>query len=293
MIPLRIPWRVQPLLNPQNLVQREDFFATSSRLVLAKRLTFSPMDLLIPQMAAAFVLTFARVGTLVMLLPGIGEQALSARARLTFALLLVLVMLPATQPLLPMGEGGTGLITLLIGEILIGFILGLATRLIMGALQTAGTIIAQQMGLGFAMTVDPSMGGQQAAIGNFLSLLGVTLIFSTDIHHLAIAAIRNSYDLLPPGGVPTAGDAAALGIQAATRGFALAIQISAPFIVFGILFNLGLGVLARLMPAMPVFFLALPATILAGMIILLAVVGVMMGVFLQDIGDFLREIGGT
>ncbi|HSP26482.1 MAG TPA: flagellar biosynthetic protein FliR [Saliniramus sp.] len=251
------------------------------------------MDLLIPQVATAFLLTFARVGTLVMLLPGIGEQALSARARLTFALLLVLVMFPATQPLLPTGDGGPGLITLLIGEILIGFILGLATRLIMGALQTAGTVIAQQMGLGFAMTVDPSMGGQQAAIGNFLSLLGVTLIFATDIHHLAIAAIRTSYDLLPPGGVPSAGDAAALGIQAASRGFRLAIQISAPFIVFAILFNLGLGVLARLMPQMPVFFLALPATILAGMIILLAVVGVMMGVFLQDIGDFLREIGGN
>jgi flagellar biosynthesis protein FliR len=288
MDPIQVPSRI-PVQIP---ARRVDFLATSSTLVLAKRLTSSPMDLLIPQVAAAFLLTFARVGTLVMLLPGIGEQALSARARLTFALLLALVMFPATQPLLPMGDGATDLITLLIGEVLIGFILGLSTRLIMGALQTAGTIIAQQMGLGFAMTVDPSMGGQQAAIGNFLSLLGVTLIFSTDIHHLAIAAIRSSYDLLPPGGVPSAGDAAALGIQAVSRGFRLAMQISAPFIVFGILFNLGLGVLARLMPQMPVFFLALPATILAGMIILLAVVGVMMGVFLQDIGDFLREIGG-
>ncbi len=251
------------------------------------------MDLLIPEIAIAFLLTFARVGTLVMLLPGIGEQALTTRARLSFALLLALVMFPATRLILPVeGTDGPGLITLLIGEVLIGFVLGLATRLVMGALQTAGTIIAQQMGLGFAMTVDPSMGGQQAAIGNFLSLLGVTLIFSTDIHHLAIAAIRNSYELLPPGGVPAAGDAAALGVQAAARGFSLAIQISAPFIVFGILFNLGLGVLSRLMPQLPVFFLAMPATILAGMIILLAIVGVMMGVFLQDIGDFLREIGG-
>jgi flagellar biosynthesis protein FliR len=288
MRPVQAPSRI----SVQIPARRVDFLATSSPLVLAKRLASSPMDLLIPQVAATFLLTFARVGTLVMLLPGIGEQALSARARLSFALLLALIMFPAAQPLLPMGDGATDLITLLIGEVLIGFILGLSARLIMGALQTAGTIIAQQMGLGFAMTVDPSMGGQQAAIGNFLSLLGVTLIFSTDIHHLAIAAIRSSYDLLPPGGVPSAGDAAALGIQAVSRGFRLAMQISAPFIVFGILFNLGLGVLARLMPQMPVFFLALPATILAGMIILLAVVGVMMGVFLQDIGDFLREIGG-
>jgi flagellar biosynthesis protein FliR len=274
------------------LVRREDFFATGSRLALAIWLRSSAMDLLIPEIAATFLLTFARVGTLVMLLPGIGEQALSARARLSFALLLALVMFPAAQARLAVGDGGPELITLLIGEILIGIMLGLATRLIMGALQTAGTVIAQQMGLGFAMTVDPAMGGQQAAVGNFLSLLGVALIFATDIHHLAIAAIHNSYDLLPPGGLPSAGDAAALGIQAAARGFRLAIQIAAPFIVFGILFNLGLGVLARLMPQMPVFFLALPATILAGTIILLTAVGVMMGVFLQDIGDFLSEIGG-
>lgn len=250
------------------------------------------MDLLIPQIAVAFLLTFARVGTLVMLLPAIGEQSLAARARLSFALLLTLVMFPATQAALPIGEGGPQLITLLISEIFVGLMLGMATRLIIGALQTAGTIIAQQTGLGFAMAVDPAMGGQQAAIGNFLSLLGITLIFATDLHHLAIAAIRNSYDLLPPGGLPAAGDAAALGVQAAARGFRLAIQISAPFLVFGILFNLGLGVLARLMPQMPVFFLGLPATILLGMVILFAVVGVMMGVFLEDIGDYLAEIAG-
>jgi flagellar biosynthetic protein FliR len=77
-----------------------------------------------------------------------------------------------------------------------------------------------------------------------------------------------------------------------TRGFALAVQIAAPFIVFGMLFNLGLGVLSRLMPQLQVFFLAMPATILLGMLVLLAVVGVMMGVFLGDLGRFLAELGG-
>ena len=73
-------------------------------------LTSPAMDLLIPEIAAAFLLTFARVGTLVMLLPGVGEQSLNSRARLSFALLLTLVMFPATQGSLPMGEGGPQLI---------------------------------------------------------------------------------------------------------------------------------------------------------------------------------------
>jgi flagellar biosynthetic protein FliR len=250
------------------------------------------MNFLIPEIATAFMLTFARVGTLVMLMPGIGEQLIPARARLGLALLLSLVLFPLTRTLLPSGGPPASVIGVLIGEVAVGLVLGLSVRMVVGALQTAGNIVAQQLGLAFAMSLDPAMGGQQAAIGNFLTLLGITLIFAADLHHLAIAAIRDSYAFLPPAGVPEVGDAATLAMKAAARGFALAVQIAAPFIVFGMLFNLGLGVLSRLMPQLQVFFLAMPATILIGMLVLLAVVGVMMGVFLEDLGKFLAELGG-
>jgi flagellar biosynthetic protein FliR len=250
------------------------------------------MNLLIPEIATAFMLTFARVGTLVMLMPGLGEQMIPTRARLSLALLLTLVLFPLTRTLLPAGGTPASVIGVLIGEIAVGLVLGLSVRMIVGALQTGGNIVAQQLGLAFAMTVDPAMGGQQAAIGNFLTLLGITLIFAADLHHLALAAIRDSYAFLPPAGVPETGDAASLALKAVARGFALAVQIAAPFIVFGILFNLGLGVLSRLMPQLQVFFLGMPATILLGMLVLLAVVGVMMGVFLEDLGKFLGELGG-
>ena len=250
------------------------------------------MNFLIPEMATAFMLTFARVGTLVMLMPGIGEQMIPVRVRLGAALLLTLVLFPLTRTLLPAGGTPDAIIAVLIGEIAVGLVLGLAVRMVVGALQTAGNIVAQQLGLAFAMTVDPAMGGQQAAIGNFLTLLGITLIFAADLHHLAIMAIRDSYAFLPPAGVPEVGDAAMLAMRAVGRGFALAVQIAAPFIAFGILFNLGLGVLSRLMPQLQVFFLAMPATILIGMLLLLVALGVMMGVFLEDLAQFLAELGG-
>lgn len=250
------------------------------------------MTLLIPELATAFMLTFARVGTLVMLLPGLGEQMIAPRIRLAFALLLTLVLFPLTRTLLPASPAPQAVLLLLAGELAVGFVLGLATRMVVAALQTAGNIVAQQLGLAFAMTVDPTMGGQQAAVGNFLTLLGLTLIFSFDLHHLAIAAIRDSYAFLPPSGMPGAGDAATLAITAVGRGFALGVQLAAPFIAFGILFNLGLGVLSRLMPQLQVFFLAMPASILLGMAVLLAVVGAMMGVFVAGLGDFLRGLGG-
>ena len=140
--------------------------------------------------------------------------------------------------------------------------------------------------------VDPTGGLQNPSIANFLSMLGITLILATDLHHLAIVAIHESYRLLPPGGLPEISDLMTLAVKAMTRGFAIAVQISAPCIVFGLLFNLGLGVLARLMPQMQVFFLAVPASILGGMLVFLAAVGVMMGAFLDDLGAFLRQLTG-
>jgi flagellar biosynthetic protein FliR len=253
------------------------------------------MNLLLPGIAAAFLLTFARVGTLIMLMPGLGEQLVSPRIRLAFALLVTLILFPTVRPLLPTEGGaiaGPALIALLFGEILVGLMLGLTVRMVLAALQTAGLIISQQLGLAYAMTVDPTMGGQQAALGNFLTLLGITLILATDLHHLALEAIGRSYVLLPPDGVPGMGEAAMLALRAVARGFALAVQISAPFIAFGILFNIGLGVLSRLMPQMQVFFVAVPASVLIGMLVLFGSLGVMMGVFLDDIGRYLAEYTG-
>lgn len=252
-----------------------------------------PMQIaILPEISALFVLVFARVGTLVMLMPGIGERFILSRARLSLAFFVALVMLPMARGTITVPSDPAGLGGLLISEILIGLALGSCVRLLMGALQTAGLIVAQTMGLGFAMTVDPSGGMQNPSIGNLLSMLGITLILASDLHHVALVAIHESYQLLPPGGFPDVGDLLGLAVKAMARGFALAVQISAPFIAFGLLFNLGLGVLARLMPQMQVFFLAIPASILGGMLVLLAAIGVMMGVFLEDLGAFLRQLTG-
>lgn len=247
---------------------------------------------ILPELAALFMLVFARVGTMVMLMPGLGERFVLNRAKLAIAVFLALLLLPVARPLMQVPSDPGLLMSLLISEILIGAIVGLSARLIMAALQTAGVIMANQIGLGFATAVDPAMGQQNPSIGNFLSILGITLVLVTDLHHLAIAAIHNSYTMLPPGAYPSVGDASALGLQAVSKGFSIAVQMSAPFIVFGLLFNLGLGVLARLMPQFQVFFLGAPASILIGMAILAAIVSVMMTVFLGELGSFLKQLAG-
>ena len=246
----------------------------------------------LPAYAAAFMLVFARIGTMVMLLPGLGEMNVPRRVRLTLALVLTAVLLPLHRAAYDVDLGSFGpVLTLLAQEIFIGAVLGITARLMISALQVAGFVISQQLGLGFVTAVDPTQGGQQSVlVGNFLTILGVTLIFATDLHHLVIAALNDSYRLFRPGEMPVIGDVAALTTQTIGIAFKIGIQLSAPFLVFGLLFNLGLGVLSRLMPQMQVFFVGMPLSILLGFIILLLVVGAMMMTFTDYVEAVLRQL---
>jgi flagellar biosynthesis protein FliR len=245
----------------------------------------------LPALGAAFMLIFARTGTMVMLLPGLGEQNISARLRLTIALILAAVLLPLHRDAYQIDTSALGpTIALLVEEIFIGAVLGLTARLTISALDVAGSVIAQQLGLGFVTAIDPTQGEQGAILGNFLTMLGITLFFATDMHYLVIAALNDSYSLFAPGEVPASGDIAALVTKTVSGAFRIGIQLSAPFLAFGLLFNLGLGVLSRLMPQMQVFFVALPASILIGFLFLVLVLGAMMGLFLDYAGGVLHQL---
>jgi len=234
----------------------------------------------LPALAAAYMLTFGRVGTMVMLLPGVGEMNLPVRVRLTIALVLTAIVLPLHQKAYTVSLTELGPVLLMFGqEMLIGAVLGLTARLAIASLQIAGSVIAQQLGLGFVTAVDPTQNQQGVLVGNFLTLLGITLIFATDLHHLVIAALNDSYTLFAPGELPLVGDMAQHVTSVVATAFRIGIQLSAPFLVFGLLFNLGLGVLSRMMPQMQVFFIGLPLSILLGLLLLLLVMGAMMGTF--------------
>lgn len=245
----------------------------------------------LPSLAATFMLVFARIGTMVMLLPGLGEMTVPVRVRLTIALVLAAIFLPLHRDAYTLDLRQFGPVLQMLGqELLVGVVLGLTARLTISALQVAGAVVAQQMGLGFVTAVDPTQGQQNVIVGNFLTILGVTLVFATDLHYLVIAALNDSYRLFAPGALFLVGDIAALFTKTVAAAFKVGIQLSAPFLVFGLLFNLGLGILSRLMPQMQVFFVGMPLSILIGFLILLLVVSAMMGTFLEFLGGVLREM---
>jgi flagellar biosynthetic protein FliR len=228
------------------------------------------------------MLVFARIGAMVMLLPGLGETNIPVRIKLAIAPLLTLIILPLHRADYHIDlESMAALVVMMVYEILIGIVLGATARVTLAALQIAGAVIAQQLGLGFVTSVDPTQGQQGVLIGNFLTLLGITMLFATDSHYLVIAALNDSYSIFMPGEVVPAGDVAALATRAFSAAFKIGMQLSAPFLVFGLVFNVGLGVLARLMPQMQVYFVGVPLSIMSGFLIFGVVLAAMMGSFLD------------
>src|SRR5882672_10519492 len=211
-----------------------------------------------------YLLVFSRVGAMVMLLPAIGEMGVPSRVRLVLALAIAFALTPQVQNNYPAVSPQSTL-----------------ALVILIALEVAGFLIATQTGLAYATTIDPTQNTQGAVLGNFMMLLGTTLIFMTNLHHLAIGAIAGSYRMLPPGGHLPTGDMAQLVIQLTSSSFALGFQLAAPFLVFGFAVYAGLGVLARLMPQLQIFFVAVPLNIMCGFLIMLALIGSLMTVFLN------------
>ena len=240
----------------------------------------------LPELSGAiltYLLVFSRVGAMVMLLPAIGEMGVPSRVRLVLALAIAFALTPQVQGNYPaVSPESTMALTIMVAqEVTAGVLVGTMARIIMSALQVAGYLIASQIGLAYATTLDPTQNTQGAVVGNFMMLLGTTLIFLTNLHHLAIGAIAGSYRMLPPGGTLPVGDMVQLVIQLTSSSFALGFQLAAPFLVFGFAVYAGLGVLSRLMPQLQIFFVAVPLNIMCGFLIMLALIGSLMTVFLN------------
>lgn len=248
----------------------------------------------LPQTALIYILIFARLGTLLMLMPGFSSQRLPMRMRLTIALTFSFIMYPLVSPHYPV-ETVTfyPAIVLLFSEIGVGLIIGGVSRILMSAAQVAGSTIAFQTGLSFAQTSDPTQGGIQGAIfGNFIAVLGIALIFAMDLHHLVLGAIYKSYEIFQPGGSLDFADAADMATNVVAQSFVVGVQMAAPFVVFGLVFYFGLGLLARLMPQLQVFFIAMPANIGIGLLLFVLLLSMIMSWYMNHIELFLLKLAG-
>ena len=232
----------------------------------------------------AFMLTFARVGTAIMIMPGLGDSFVSERIRLHMALGISFVLFPIVMHYVPSPVPSTFvLVTLIMMEVIIGLLIGTVARIFMTALDTAGMIISMQAGLSNAQVFNPSLAAQGSVMGAFLSVTGVLLLFMTDLHHLLITGVIESYELFPLGALPDTGSMAELMADAVTSSFKIGVKLAAPFIVLTLLVYVGMGVLSRLMPQIQVFMVALPLQILLSILLFILV---LTSLFSYWLGEF-------
>ncbi|WP_328768147.1 flagellar biosynthetic protein FliR [Devosia sediminis] len=243
----------------------------------------------LPAVAFTYLMLFMRIGAMLMLMPALGEQTIPMRMRLGFALAFTIVVYPLLSSVMPaVPPDLAGIVGLIFHELAVGLIIGAIIRITVMATSVAGTIIAFQVGLSGALAADPTQAGVQGAVfSSFLSFLGITLIFATDLHHMALAAIYESYMVFSPTDPVMFEDAMQLAIRAVAGAFSVGVQMSAPFIVFGLVFNLGAGILARLMPQLQVYFVLMPANIIVGLLLFAILLTMMMGWYVTSFENHL------
>ncbi len=225
-----------------------------------------------------------------MVLPGFSDATVSPQIRLMFALSFSLVLTPVIGPLLPADPASVfGLVLLVAKEMLIGLFVGSLVQIMVSAVAFAGFLIATSMSMSNAFIFSPTMSSSNTVIGSFMLLLGMTLFFTMDMHHLLFEGLIDSYQVLSPKQDIMPGDMAQQMADIIGNSLMLGLKMSAPFlvIIIGILFAMGL--LARMVPQIQVFILSVPVQMLVGTITLITVMSAMMMYFITEMDSFLKH----
>jgi len=218
----------------------------------------------------AIFATFCRVGTCVMIMPGFGSLRVPPQIRLFLALALSMAVLPMMwSAIYPrVATDTTSYLALIGGELLIGATLGFIARLYVLALQFAGVSMSMLSGFNSMSSTDLDEGLPQTELATLINTIGLLLLFILGFHRMVITALVHSYDFMPVGHVFDARGALTTLTDTLSKSFMVALQLSSPFIVYGLIFNFAVGLINKLAPQIPIYFISLPFLLAGGLILL-------------------------
>ncbi|MBE1237047.1 flagellar biosynthetic protein FliR [Phaeovibrio sulfidiphilus] len=217
-----------------------------------------------------FALVLTRISAAMMLLPGFSAEYVSTQIRVFLSLALALVCTPAVSAGLPEVPSTALMVGLLVGmEAIVGLFLGVYGRFLLVVLSFMGHVVGYSSGLMMAQSFDPVTYQQGSLITRYFNQVLVVLMFVTGIHQIMVLGVLNSYTTFPAGAVPDTADTARLFTSLLLSGFRVGLQLASPFMVYAILFQATLGIMARLMPRLNILFIALPAQIMLAFAILI------------------------
>lgn len=234
----------------------------------------------LPGLAYAFMLTLARVGCAILLLPGFGEAEIPGMVRAGLAVAVTAAILPAVGPLMPPLPASLPSLGLQVtAEVATGLFFGWVARLTVQALPIAGQLVATMAGLASVLQPDPSMGPQATAFGRIFALAAPAVVLASGLYAMPLAALAGSFAVIRPGTLLSSGDVAQTVAAATQAAFALGLRLAAPFVLAGLAWQVGLALLARLVPRLQIYFAALPGQVLGGLVLLGLLIGGLLAAF--------------
>ncbi len=245
------------------------------------------LQTVLPAELYRLLLVLCRVAAALMLLPGFGDGGLPVRMRIMASLMMALCVAPLVGPALPV-PNTWAILGAIIAEVAVGAMLGTLARVIISAVQVSGQIIGQCIGVSniFTIGVGPD---SSATLGAAIQAGCVAALFAIGGHHTALRAVSDSYALFPLGTLPIIADSARLVAETVARSFRLGLQLSLPFLLLALLFNMVLGGINRALPAVPVFMIGAPALLLAGLHLIAATMPTLIGETLAAYAAVLRR----
>lgn len=252
--------------------------------------TYSIQQLL-PANLYVYAIVFARVAAAIGLLPGIGDAYVPPRVRLVAALAITVLVAPVLSGQLPPEpKNFLVLFTQMLGEISVGLFIGLTARIILASLETAGAIIALQSNLSSALVFNPGANHPETLPASFYGAFAVVMLFVTNTYALLLKAIVDSYGTFTPGVFPPFDDMALGMVRLVSQTFTLSVELAAPYLILGTLFYVVLALIARIMPQLQVFYVAMPLQIMGGMVMLTLTVSASILWFLSAFETLMRNL---
>ncbi len=238
-----------------------------------------------------FFLIFLRVGAIMMFIPVFDSRNIPVlfKAGLAFSVsillfpILKLDNIPFITSAIPFGIG-------VVGEIMMGAVIGLSVRLIFAGIQLAGQLAGFQMGLAIANVMDPVTSAQISIIAQLNNLMAMLIFLTINAHHMFLRALAESFRLIPPFDVQFSNSLIEHLISLSGNMFIIAIKVGAPVIVALLLTNVAFGLIARTVPQMNIFLVAMPIQIVVGLLFLAFALPYLLLFFRQIFNESGRDI---
>jgi flagellar biosynthetic protein FliR len=182
---------------------------------------------------------------------------------------ITILLMPELQPMMPpVPAAGVSLGLMVAGEVVTGLWFGWITRMIVLALPICAQFIGYMIGLSSVLQPDAELGAQSGALGKLFEMAAPVLILVTGLYRFPLTALTGLFQLIPPGHMLPVADSTEIAIRAVSTGFSLALQLASPFVVIAIVWHIAMGLIARIVSRLQIYFVSMPGQIVTGLALL-------------------------